>query len=138
MTGITVLVIAVIVAVSLGLAIRHRSGRVIDTSGATVPQELHTLLESAGARPGAPTVLHFSAEWCGPCAAVRRVVGQVLADTDGPVDLEVDIDDHPELARELGVLSLPTTFVLDRELAQRARIPGVPTAASLRSALLHL
>jgi thiol-disulfide isomerase/thioredoxin len=30
-----------------------------------------------------PTVLHFSAVWCGPCAGVRRVVEQVCAELPG-------------------------------------------------------
>lgn len=30
-----------------------------------------------------PTVLHFSAEWCGPCAGVRQVVDQVCAELPG-------------------------------------------------------
>ena len=27
-----------------------------------------------------PTVVHFTAVWCGPCAGVRRVVNQVCAE----------------------------------------------------------
>jgi len=43
-----------------------------------------------------PAVLHFSADWCGPCAAVRRVVRRVteeLADAPRPpLDIGIDID----------------------------------------------
>ncbi|SNS39522.1 thioredoxin family protein [Rhodococcoides kyotonense] len=138
MIGITVLVVALAVATAVGLFVRSRSGRVRSTDAQPESPELRGLLLDAGATLDTPTILHFSADWCGPCAAVRRVVGQVLSDTDGPAELELDIDAHPELAREFGVLSLPTTFVLDRTLTQRARISGVPTAAALRSALVDL
>jgi len=89
-----------------------------------------------------PTILHFSADWCGPCAAVRRVVGQVLADLEhtptAPAEIEVDIDEHPRLAKELGVLSLPTTFIFDTAATERFRISGVPTSGALRSALAQV
>ncbi|MBX7448126.1 thioredoxin family protein [Mycolicibacterium sp. 3033] len=85
-----------------------------------------------------PTVLHFGAVWCGPCAGVRRVVGQVCADLPGVAHVEIDMDANPEAARRLSVLSLPTTFVFDADGRQRYRASGVPTAADLRSALMPL
>jgi thiol-disulfide isomerase/thioredoxin len=82
-----------------------------------------------------PTILHFSAVWCGPCAAVRRVVAGVCADLPAVAHVELDLDANPEAARKLSVLSLPTTFVFDADGRQRYRASGVPTAADLRSAL---
>ena len=82
-----------------------------------------------------PTVVHFTATWCGPCAAVRRVIGGVLADLSGVKHLEVDMDANPAAARQLSVLSLPTTFIFDAEGRQRYRSAGVPKAADLRVAL---
>ncbi len=82
-----------------------------------------------------PTVVHFSAVWCGPCAGVRRVVDQVCADLPAVAHVEIDMDANPDAARKLSVLSLPTTFVFDAEGRQRYRASGVPTAADLRSAL---
>ena len=85
-----------------------------------------------------PTVLHFSAVWCGPCAGVRRVVDQVCAELPGVAHVEIDMDANPEAARRLSVLSLPTTFIFDAHGVQRYRTSGVPTAADLRSALTPL
>jgi thiol-disulfide isomerase/thioredoxin len=85
-----------------------------------------------------PTVVHFSAVWCGPCEGVRRVVDQVCAELPGVEHVEIDMDANPEAARRLSVLSLPTTFIFDAEGAQRYRASGVPTAADLRSALTPL
>jgi len=82
-----------------------------------------------------PTVVHFSAVWCGPCAGVRRVVNQVCADLPGVAHVEIDMDANPAAARRLSVLSLPTTFIFDADGRQRYRSTGVPTAADLRSAL---
>lgn len=136
MTGITVLLVVAALAVATGLFLRSRSGavRAVRTDDSDT-DALRPLLLEAGVTTDTATVLHFSADWCGPCAAVRRVVGQVLNDRSGAREVELDIDAHPVLARELGVLSLPTTFVLDADLRRRSRIAGVPSAAALRSAL---
>lgn len=82
-----------------------------------------------------PTVLHFSAEWCGPCAGVRQVVDQVCAELPGVAHVEIDMDANPEAARRLSVLSLPTTIIFDAEGRPRFRTHGVPKPADLRSAL---
>jgi len=91
-----------------------------------------------GLSPTGPTVVHFSAVWCGPCAGVRRVVDQVCAELPGVAHVEIDMDANPEAARRLSVLSLPTTFIFDVHGVQRYRTSGVPTAADLRSALTPL
>ncbi|MFD4295176.1 thioredoxin family protein [Rhodococcus sp. NPDC058532] len=147
MTGIVVLAVVLVAALVVALILRSRSGTVRATTPAVDPTDTRAaLLAAVGVPDAGPTVLHFSADWCGPCAAVRRVVAQTLSALDGrlapdvprPVDLELDIDEHPALARELGVLSLPTTFILDGSGEQRFRVSGVPTAADLEAALVPL
>ncbi len=82
-----------------------------------------------------PTVVHFSAPSCGPCASVARVVEQVCADLPAAAQLEIDLDDNPEAARRLSVMSLPTTLIIDADGQVRYRTSRVPTVADLRSAL---
>jgi thiol-disulfide isomerase/thioredoxin len=82
-----------------------------------------------------PTVLHFSADWCGPCAGVRRVVDEVCESLPGVAHVELDMDENSTAARRLSVLSLPTTFIFDADGRQRYRASGVPKAADLRTAL---
>ena len=41
-----------------------------------------------------------------------------------------------DLARDFGVMSLPTTFVLDGAMRERSRASGVPSSKDLRAAVL--
>ena len=133
-TSLTLVIVIVIAVLGLGYLagklITLRSGMIraaaeasdIDTSGLG--------LSSTG-----PTILHFSATWCGPCAAVRRVVDQVCDELPAVAHVEIDMDENPEAARRLSVLSLPTTIIFDGDGRPRYRTTGVPKAADLRSAL---
>ncbi|ONM45978.1 thioredoxin family protein [Nocardia donostiensis] len=144
MIEITILLVVLLAGFAAGVYLRRREGRVraaaptLDAGAA----ERAELLAAAGVTGAGPAVLHFSAEWCGPCAAVRRVVADVtgdLADSpQPPVDVEIDIDADPALAKALNVLSLPTTFVFDTEGREWFRISGVPKTGDLRSALSPL
>jgi len=88
-----------------------------------------------GISSSGPTVVHFSAPWCGPCERVRRVVDRVCDDLGDVAHVEIDLDANPQAGRRFSVLSLPTTLIFDVDGRQRYRASGVPKAADLRSAL---
>ncbi len=127
---IAVLIAAFGLAFVVGRLLTLRAGLLKATTDAPVVDTCELGLSRTG-----PTVVHFSAVWCGPCAGVRRVVDQVCADLPAVAHVEIDMDANPEAARKLSVLSLPTTFVFDADGRQRYRASGAPTAADLRSAL---
>jgi thiol-disulfide isomerase/thioredoxin len=129
---VVVLVVALGVAAVIGVLINRRSGVLKAVPVTPVPV---VKPDELGLSTSGPTVLHFSASWCGPCAAVRRVVDQVCADLGGVAHVEIDMDANPEAARRLSVLSLPTTFIFAADGRQLYRTAGVPKAADLRSAL---
>ena len=133
------------VAVVVGLLLKRRSGILRESPGegigespgeGTVPAPPETA--DLGLSRTGPTVVHFSAVWCGPCAAVRRVVDEVCGELPDVSHVEIDMDANPAAARRLSVLSLPTTFIFDARGRQRYRTAGVPKAADLRSALVPL
>jgi thiol-disulfide isomerase/thioredoxin len=128
--AICALAAALAVAALIGLLINRRSGVLRDT-GEAVEQDTSDL----GLSRTGPTVVHFSAVWCGPCAGVRRVVNEVCGELRDVAHVEIDMDANPAAARRLSVLSLPTTFIFDADGRQRYRTAGVPKAADLRSAL---
>ena len=127
---ITVLIAALGVAYVIGRLVTLRAGMLKAADEANNVDTSDLGLSSDG-----PTILHFTATWCGPCAAVRRVVDQVCSELPGVAHVEIDMDANPEAARRLSVLSLPTTLIFDADGRPRYRTTGVPRAADLRSAL---
>ena len=135
--SLAIIVVVLIAAFGMAYVINRlialRAGLLKDTTDAAGSAPVDT--SDLGLSGTGPTVVHFSAVWCGPCAGVRRVVNQVCADLPEVAHVEIDMDTNPAAARRLSVLSLPTTFVFDADGRQRYRVAGVPTAADLRSAL---
>jgi thiol-disulfide isomerase/thioredoxin len=130
---IAVLIAAFGIAYVINRLIALRAGLLKETPTAADPDPVDT--SDLGLSRTGPTVVHFTAVWCGPCAGVRRVVDQVCAELPEVAHVEIDMDANPGAARRLSVLSLPTTFIFDADGRQRYRSAGVPTAADLRSAL---
>jgi thiol-disulfide isomerase/thioredoxin len=140
MTGVWVLLAAVLAALVLGLVLRRRSGSVRAVEPADGDEQLAVLLAQAGVPDAgsAPLLLHFSASWCGPCVGVRQLVGQLAGQLPWLRHVEVDVSVHPELSARLRVLSLPSVLIYDTGLQQRFRVAGAPSAADLRAALAPL
>lgn len=124
------IIVTLLAAGAVGVVWNRRSG-VLRETGPTPDRDTSDL----GLSQTGPTVVHFSADWCGPCASVRRVVDQVCADLPDVAHVEIDLDANPGAAKRFSVLSLPTMFIFDAEGRQRYRTAGVPKAADLRSAL---
>ncbi|WP_062908721.1 thioredoxin family protein [Mycobacterium avium] len=133
-----VVIFAVLAAATLaGWLLTRRSGRIREID-AGPQRDTGDDVAALGLSRDGPTVVHFSAPWCGPCDRVRRLVDQVCADLGGVAHVEIDLDAHPDTARRYAVLSLPTTLIFDADGRQRYRSSGVPGAADLRSALKPL
>jgi thiol-disulfide isomerase/thioredoxin len=137
-TALVAIIAAGVIAGLLGWLLTRRSGAVreIESAPGTDPDSRDTA--DLGLSHTGPTVVHFSAPWCGPCDRVRRVVDEVCTDLGDVAHVEIDLDTNPAAARRFSVLSLPTTLVFDVDGRQRYRASGVPKTSDLRSALKPL
>jgi len=66
--------------------------------------------------PGTPGVVYFTTADCVTCKAAQKPALKALADRlrDGVQVIEVDALDQAATAKQWSVLSVPTTFILDR------------------------
>jgi len=91
----------------------------------------------AGFSPGKPAVVYFTMDGCVPCKTTQRpALEKLSAIVAGQVQvIEVDVVATPELAERWGVLSVPTTFIVDRYGRPRRVNHGVALAEKLLNQL---
>jgi thioredoxin 1 len=88
---------------------------------------------------GLPSVVKLGAEWCSPCRAMKPVLKELSAELKGKVNvLDIDIEEHRDLARQYKVRLIPTTILLDRNGKTKATITGFISKEDLRGKLKEL
>ena len=91
-------------------------------------------------RRGAPVLLYFTTPTCAPCKTVQRPAIQRLSEKLGDrlQVVEIDASVQPEIASQWGVLSVPTTFVIDARGQARYVNHGVASAEKLLKQIKEL
>jgi len=83
--------------------------------------------------PNKPVIVYFTTPDCAPCKTVQRPalsrVSQLLGDSLEVI--EIDATQRPDLAKIWGVMSVPTTFLLDARGEARYVNNGVTRAEKL-------
>ncbi|MBR5470973.1 MAG: thioredoxin [Oscillibacter sp.] len=71
-------------------------------------EEFNALMEQAPL-----AMVDFWASWCGPCKMLSPLVEEIGAQYEGKALIgKVNVDEEPELARQFGVMSIPTVVFL--------------------------
>ena len=62
-----------------------------------------------------PVLVDFWAPWCGPCKQLTPIIEKVIKGAGGKVKLvKMNIDEHPEIAGQLGVKSIPAVIAFQK------------------------
>lgn len=130
MSGFLVLMLVAVLLAAFGVWKRLHDGRLRDVSrpGLTRDQIGEPLGEQA-------TLVQFTSAFCAPCRATRRILQEVAEMVPGVKHVDLDVDDHLDLVRELDVQRTPTIFVLDAGGAIVKRASGQPRKADVIAAL---
>ncbi|MCL4258615.1 MAG: thioredoxin family protein [Anaerolineales bacterium] len=83
-------------------------------------------------RGDGPAILYFTTPDCVPCKTQQQPELRRLVELDTNVQvIEIDATQQPKVADYWGVLSVPTTFVINSRGQARAMNPGVARADKL-------
>jgi thioredoxin 1 len=93
-----------------------------------------------GLQPNTPAILYFTSPYCVPCKTTQRpALKRLLEKTGERVQLlQVDALEQPNLAESWGVLSVPTTFVIDSGGQVRRVNHGVTSTEKLLAQLTQV
>jgi len=83
--------------------------------------------------PNKPVLVYFTTPDCAPCKTVQRPAIDRISNLLGEKleVVEIDATEHPDLAKTWGVMSVPTTFLLDSRGEARYVNNGVARAEKL-------
>lgn len=95
------------------------------------------VLSLLGTLPDKPMIVYFTAPDCAPCKTIQRpALSKLLTLTGDSVQvIEIDATQRPDLAEQWGVMSVPTTFLLDAHGEARYVNNGVTRVEKLMEQL---
>lgn len=88
---------------------------------------------------GKPTLIDFSATWCGPCKLMKPVVEELEATYDDKINfVYIDVDKNQELANKFEVTAVPTFVFLDKDGVRTKMFMGTVPPEDLENEINRL
>jgi len=83
------------------------------------------------------TVIKMSALWCIPCQQLKPIFDEVIQDIPDIKVVEIDVEEHPDIASNYRVRGVPTVIVTDENDNVLAMKTGMMTKEQLKDLILR-
>lgn len=77
-------------------------------------------------------VVDFYADWCGPCQMLSPLIEEISNERSGAKFIKVNVDEHKELAKRYGIMSIPTIIVFKDGLQIKTNV-GLATKDEIQT-----
>lgn len=143
MTGVIILIVALVIAGAVGAAMKVRAGKIqsfdltdhSDSPETSTPVNVLTEGDLGTPLGERATLVQFSTEFCAFCPQTRELLTELSQENVGVEFVEVDAAENMELTRRFKVFSTPTVMVLRPDGNVAARSSGKQQKAALSASL---
>jgi thioredoxin 1 len=86
-----------------------------------------------------PAIVDFWAVWCAPCHMIAPILEEIAEECDGQLKVaKLDVDHNPQVATQLGIMSIPTMILFKDGEAVERLIGYMPKERLLERITPHL
>lgn len=61
-------------------------------------------------------LLHFTADWCGPCKMMKPVIEEYIASNPDIVYTQINVDTEKQKVSDNNIMSVPTFIIIDNSV----------------------